>query len=186
MAYLENPDLSRGYVPGRYYHCPYHLANGAAGAPAQRLHAVPIQITRPVTVTKLGIFVSVVCSVANSNARLGIYSNNNGVPGSLIVDGGEVDVSVGTGAKEVTISTSLAPAWYWLAVNFEDVTSLTILTHATSSFVNGDFGVTAPDAGVSCVRVVSAYGALPAAFPAVVNADFVSTSSPRVWWRMGV
>jgi hypothetical protein len=55
--------------------------------------------------------------VGSGNLRVGIYSNNNGAPDSLIVDSGSLPVT-GTGSNisvDAVISVTLQPGLYWIA-----------------------------------------------------------------------
>lgn len=53
-----------------------------------------------------------------NNAKIGLYSNDNGAPGTLLVDGGIIDVS-GIGAVEATIAAFTMPEWCWVGIIFE-------------------------------------------------------------------
>lgn len=47
--------------------------------------------------------------------RLGIYNDDNGRPGSLLLDAGTIDLTTGNAFKAITISQAVSDAWYWLA-----------------------------------------------------------------------
>ena len=113
------------YVAGRYYFPQFFIGTETAGAvTAGRLYAVPIEILTPTTFTKIGINVTTGATGSPVPARLGIYKDHKGVPGDLVVDAGEVDVTT-IAAVEATISKTLFGR-YWLAVIFESATSLQI------------------------------------------------------------
>jgi len=98
---------------GRYYWTQIGVgATGATGDPnVNTLYAFPIFIPDLATYTRIAIHTT---TAGTGSARLGIYNDNTGVPGSLVLDAGTVARS-GTGAKEITISQSLARGWYWTA-----------------------------------------------------------------------
>ena len=112
-------------MAGRYYFPQFFIGTGSAGAvSAGRLYAVPIGIPTPTTFTKIGINVTTGATGSPAPARLGIYKDQKGVPGALVVDAGEVDVTT-IAAVEATISKTLFGR-YWLAVIFESASSLQI------------------------------------------------------------
>lgn len=67
------------------------------------------------TFTAIGVEVAAVA--AGSVIRLGVYADNVGQPGDLILDAGTVD-STTTGIKSITgLTLTLNPGVYWLAAN---------------------------------------------------------------------
>jgi hypothetical protein len=48
-------------------------------------------------------------------ARLGLYANNNGKPGNLILDAGTVVMTATLTTYEITINQTLPAGWYWFA-----------------------------------------------------------------------
>lgn len=111
------------------------------------------------TWTKIGTTVGT--AIASSVLRFGIYKDNAGVPGALILDAGTVS-SATTGAKEVTISQSLDPGIYWLAVAMQGGASDGNITFASVNAWNtqGMGSATAQDG----TYFVAASGALPNPF----------------------
>jgi hypothetical protein len=55
-------------------------------------------------------------------ARLGLYENNNGLPGDLIVDAGTVDAST-AGAKNITVDEEIDAGIVWCAVVLQNSSS---------------------------------------------------------------
>lgn len=118
---LTNSSL--GYRPkhiaGRYYPAEHtnSIAAGSAGqgiGTATSTVTVPFYVGMTASFDRIGVYCS--ASTAASTVRLGIYSSAaTGKPGVLLVDGGTV-ATTSTGIKEATISQSLDPGWYWLAV----------------------------------------------------------------------
>jgi hypothetical protein len=173
------------YVAGRYY-CPQNfIGTGSAGAvSAGRLYAVPIEIHTPTTFTKIGINVTTGATGSPVMGRLGIYKDQKGVPGSLVVDAGEVDVTT-IAAVEATISKTLFGK-YWLAVIFESATSLQITLQSSASTNVGDYGAEGPVGGANVLRPSVTYGPLPSTYPSVTSASFETANIPRIWLRSGV
>jgi hypothetical protein len=63
-------------------------------------------IHEPMTLTLIGCEVVTTPGGAGSVTRLGIYGDNNGVPGDLILDAGTVDTTT-TGVKQLAISQAV-------------------------------------------------------------------------------
>jgi hypothetical protein len=176
------------YVAGRYYFPQFFIGTGSAGAvSAGRLYAVPIEIHTPTTFTKIGINVTTGASASPGPARLGICKDHKGVPGALVVDAGEVDVTSvsGAGGTEATISKTLFGR-YWLAVIFESATTLQITLQSSASTNVGDYGAEGPIGGANVLRPTVTYGPLPSTYPSVTSADFATANIPRIWLRAGV
>ena len=76
------------------------------------------------------IGINVLTASASGAARLGIYGPGDGRPGTLVVDAGTVSTAT-TGAKEITISQSLDPGIYWLAVNASQDFNMSFFPTAT-------------------------------------------------------
>ena len=111
-------------VTGRYYRSA--MSTSTAAPSVGNEHAVPLFIGKPVTLDRIGVNVSV--TAGSSVVRLGIRSDNNGLPGTLVLDAGTVDSASSTGDKFITISQALTPGWYWLcAVSQGGAPTLSIL-----------------------------------------------------------
>ena len=102
-----------GYFTG-YYYAP--MFNGAWGAAtttmvADKIYAVPIRINKEVDIDRMVFFINV--ADLGSNLRIGIYNadTSTGMLGTNIVSG--TASSASTGAKEITISETLAAGNYW-------------------------------------------------------------------------
>jgi hypothetical protein len=105
-------------VPGLFY-SPNARTDQSAGGAANFKRATPFYNAVTTSYDRIGI--QVTTAVAAGLVRLGIYKIENGVPTSLVVDGGDVDAST-TGQKEVTIAVTLEPGWYGLTVNRNNIT----------------------------------------------------------------
>jgi hypothetical protein len=89
-----------------------HLGLGTTQPNGAELRVTPIVIRETMTIDRIGVEVTTVGS-AGSVTRLGVWRDNNGVPGLLLLDAGTVD-STTTGLREITISQLLTPGIYWL------------------------------------------------------------------------
>lgn len=117
------------------------------------------------------IAVNVATAAATSVLRSGIYSHESGVPTSLIVDGGTASAAT-TGLKELTISATLEPGLWWLAVVAQVAQPVLTSPQATST-VSPFWGVLTPTGiGVASWPVMGGVtGALPATFTASNSAN---------------
>ena len=123
--------------------------NGTSNESRNYLNAMRFQNNAGTgTLTKLEILFN--DSTPNGKARLGVYADNNGVPGSRLIDAGEVTVSNGW----VSISSLNLPVtqnnYYWLAFNMQSTNGVTYQSGQPSR---------------SHYRVSSTYGTLPSTFP---------------------
>lgn len=117
---------------GYYYSTPFtSLTTRVLGS--NNAQTAPIIFGNDVTATSLNIEVTV-AGTTGSVIRLGIYNNNGGIPGTLVVDAGTVSGTT-TGAKSITISETLAAGQYWIAIASQGAPT----THPT---VRASFGFT--------------------------------------------
>jgi hypothetical protein len=80
--------------------------------------ATPVLITENIQATSIAVYTS----KSGKKLRLAIYSDNNGRPGSLLVETGQEEVTTNSAHwKEVSITpTDLEAGAYWVAVSFQD------------------------------------------------------------------
>jgi hypothetical protein len=70
-----------------------------------------------------------------STARIGIYNNSDGLPTTVLVDGGTVSATAANTVYSITISTAVTAGWYWLACNATD-------SGGTNTWIAFDWSVT--------------------------------------------
>lgn len=131
----------------------------------QQMKAQPIYIDRRVTIDRLGIYVTG-AGTAGAVARAGIYAHDatSALPGALVLNGGSDQATTSTGVITWTVSTTLEPGIYWVAVlphgapatpaTFQSAprSAFTIAVPAASSataFTSGVTGITKGSAGTS-------------------------------------
>lgn len=167
-----------GLVASRWYSSPSSTATSNVTMTANQLYARPIYIPATTTIIQIGI--SVTSGVVGSNAELGLYTNNNGMPDQLIADFGQVSTN-GIAVRTITgLTQVLAPGWYWIVVGFSH-------TPAVRSFQAGEtalgwlMGWTAINATNPLTGIIGAwtYSAnnLPSTFP---TPSILATASPVV------
>jgi len=59
------------------------------------------------------VIANVTTGVASSTIRLGIYGNNAGLPGGLLVDAGSV-AGTPAGVKSLAVSVTIPAGWFWV------------------------------------------------------------------------
>jgi hypothetical protein len=158
------------------------LSATAAGFSNGRMVAIPIQFGKACTLNGVAIRVTIV-GEAGSVCRLGLYTDADGVPGSLVADWGTVagdSVAVPT----LTPSTLVSAGWYWQAIAFQaaPTTRPTISVYQTTPVSNrvGDSSA-GTVAGVSCYVQDSVAGALPANFSTAGTLGVGNT--PTIWLK---
>lgn len=104
----------------------FNMASGQFYAPSLNMStatrpngfitAVPLLVPKDTAFDRIAADVTTVGN-AGAKVRLAIYEDNNGRPGALLLDAGQVDAGTGdgTGVKAITIDVELEKAVYWLA-----------------------------------------------------------------------
>jgi hypothetical protein len=113
---IHNPQdsaLARGarYITGRYY-VEQGSTHAALATTQSRLRVSPRYIDVGGTWDRIGTHCTV--AVAATTLRWVVYTDNNGYPGTLLVDTGAVGDTSTTGFKEATISLTLDRGRYWM------------------------------------------------------------------------
>lgn len=111
---INTTNLVGKYIDARTHGILTGAGSTAAAPSADRLIAYPIWITNTDTFDRIGINVTTGGGLGAS-CSIGIYEDDGGKPGNLVVDSGSLDVST-SGGKEVAISITLTGGKvYWLA-----------------------------------------------------------------------
>jgi hypothetical protein len=150
----------------RYY--TYPIGNTTNTAPTQdTLYAMPFYAPEGTAYDEI----AVVCASggASSNVRLGIYEDDNGKPGALLLDAGQVATTTG-GTKSIAITQTLS-GWYWLACAQQGGTPPS-LTHSNFLMAADLIGVTAPfsAAFAGAYSQTGVSGALPSPWGSTLTA----------------
>ena len=119
-----------GYRTNGYYF-PYLMASAGSTSSmvANRINYVPFFVRKKTTFTRIGIQVT---TLFGTNARLGIYNADNGIPTSLLLDCGTISTA-STGEKEATISQSLNVGFYFLALICDSTPTIYVTSNTPSS-----------------------------------------------------
>lgn len=147
-----------GYVSGRFYISPSG-SSGNGPLTANQVYFTPIVIGEARTFDRIGFDLN---ATAAGSVRLAIYNNSNGLPSTLVIDGGTVSVAATPQMKTVTISQALAPGAYWLAMvsdvapNIYGTSSISTVAYIGSTL---GFANTTQD---TLLRASMTFGAFPA------------------------
>jgi hypothetical protein len=153
-----------GYISGRWYYPPTATPSfGAQNITQNTIYATPFYVAATTTFKAIGLLLD--GNASGKFVELGIYANNGGVPGALILDAGQVSVSVNQPVT-ITISQTLAAGWYWLACAHNNTTVLGVFVTITGiAFLTGNTSFVS--SGVTQVPTVSwsfSTGSLPNPF----------------------
>lgn len=143
--------------------CHTHTAFSAQTLVANRMYAMPFVAPgrTGVTIDRLGINVT---TGSSGNARLGIYNDSSGYPGTLLLDAGTV-VTTSIAVVTVTISQALTPGnRYWLVYVSNATPTVRSIPVNSCSHALG-FSSALGTAGNCGLYVSFTYGALPTPFP---------------------
>lgn len=184
------PRITPGFVPfsisSGYYHGDVPGGTYSAATPSTSAIAYFgfFPIVDDAVISALGVYLST--GQTGAEARLGVYSNVNGKPGTLIADFGTVDLSGSAGMVEAVGSLNISKyqGGVWLCVWMKNVA-----TQATVICAGGTaayYPMTAAQIGAaSNIRGYSATAAYPANLPATAptTATFVS-AMPMAWVKI--
>lgn len=167
-----------GYADNRYY-WPYTMSGRATadGVVANLIYVAPFMVSEKWEPNRIGAEVS--AAAGSGTAKLGIYNSRNGVPQGLVATAsGTVDLTSAT-AQELTISATLYPGMYFLAIN----------ASATTTFVFGAMQYGSTLFGTETSNIVDGTaentpymsytydGSFPSAF---VVTDYVNSTNSRL------
>ena len=176
---------SPSYVAGNYYFCNSQEQSGtSATLNTNTMRSTPWQVVDDLNAVRL--FVEhTVAGDGSAAMRLGIYADNNGTPGALIVDGGTVSMTGAAAVGEVTINVNLTPGLYWVAgvVQGASATQPTVrvISRETMHLPPLPLGTNLPGAGV----VVVGWGrtGISGALPDPFGAASYTSIAPRIGFR---
>lgn len=160
---IPGPDPALGYLSGGYY-----IADNAgqiSTPTSQTLNASRLYLAR-LTLWKAGTFDRIACEVTTGGSagavmRLGIYNSGGGVPTTVLLDAGTVAATT-TGAKEITISQTLARGVYFLAAAAQINTGVACRIKEEAVPGLAHFSVTSPSTQLAGYFQDSVSGAFPA------------------------
>lgn len=99
-------------VSGRYHSSSSH--NGTQALTSGVAHYQPVVFRRSATLDRTGVLLTT--AAGSSAVRIGLYEDDDGLPGTLVADFGTVATTSGTGVREITISQAVTRTRYWACV----------------------------------------------------------------------
>lgn len=182
-TYIDARALYKAPVSGRYYanHSTAMFPGtasvfGATGWVFFSAH----NLSFPTTIGKVSF--EVTTAVAASNGRVGIYSDVNGVPTTLLRDCGTISTAT-TGVKEITgLAQAVAAGRFWIGTQFESAISVRSWGTAVGHEINAEIGMAAFNNPVTVnLDLTTTYaGGLPAT--ATVS-QFNGVDTIQTCWR---
>lgn len=113
LAYISSIETDAiGYESGAYYTARVSGLSNSIAFTTNTAYYIPFFVTKTTTFDRIAVRGGA-SMTGTSTVRLGIYTNSNGKPTTVLNDYGTVSVSVNT-TGEITISKSLERGWYWL------------------------------------------------------------------------
>jgi hypothetical protein len=146
---------------------------------ADTVYAVPFIIGETDTADRIGIDI---ITASGSNAMLGIYNSTGGVPDDLLLQAGEIATS-GTGDQTITISQSLTPGMYFLAIVADGTPRVNAISKLNALWNYGFSGLSGAASGGPLTLISGAHSydsGLPDPFPTIAATN---DSTPRVSLR---
>lgn len=188
--YVDNTVAARNTVvpqplaSATYYYPVSQVSQGvSAGLGVGTLRLAPFVAPASFTVVRLGMTVTA-AGDATAVFRPGIYADNGGKPGALVVDGGAVACNA-IAVNEVTVSVPLtAGSLYWIGgVLTVAVTQPTIETISTGpgAAVWMAMGTTKPTAGTTGVGY--SMGGVTTTLPSTFTVANAAGATPRIFIR---
>ena len=117
---LHNPSITTGQTYNQSFGA---VAKAAIAGTANRLDLMPFIPAVDITVSSLSIDCST--AQAGSNVRILVYSNNNGSPGTKLLESTNLSTSAPTGVKTYTVAyTFLAGTIYWVGTHWSSTSTL--------------------------------------------------------------
>lgn len=171
-AWMEVAPDSPGWAVGSYK-VPAHIAQIAdsSAIAANLLTMQPILVLRRVQIDRIAL--RAVSIQPDAAARLGLYDTDpeTARPGSLVVDGGELNLSDFTGDRWRTVSVALKPGLYWTACVMKSTGTMPSVRRVGGAVYGHlpeqDLSELGSTAAWRYLSAAHAYGALPATAPAM-------------------
>jgi hypothetical protein len=121
--------FNTAHISGKYYRSTFAYSVGAQTfSTTDQTRYSPILIPTTTTYDRIGLRTTATFSGTGS-VRLGIYSDLNGKPDTVVLDAGLISPTDASTSYEITISQSLSAGFYWLAFN--------VITAATTNSFQG-------------------------------------------------
>jgi hypothetical protein len=152
--------------PGLWIHSgTTQIATGTQALTANTLRAFPWVLSRVANVSTIRSEVTI--AVAATSYRVGIYTDNNMYPGTLISgsDTGVFDSGT-TGLKSGSFSTTILPQLIWVVIHSSGTPTLRSIPVSSIPNILGSQASLGTNSTITAWSISQAFGALPTTFPA--------------------
>ena len=170
-------------ISGYYYRSPSNSYQGVSVI-HQTMLLTPIFIDRNMTIDRVG-FQTGQSYVGTSTVRLGIYSDSNGLPSTLLVDAGTVTATTNNTTYQITVSQAVTTGWYWGAFCQQGTAP------TTGQYFGNQQGIVSLSAfqgGSSSINanMIAGYGisSVTGAFPSTASSLTAQVTIPSTWFRV--
>lgn len=170
-----NKPTRPGIIEGNYYGPSTDTALIDDSVPADHLNAIPVNYMG-VYFNRIGLCVTT--PAANGVVRLGVYENNNGLPGKLLLDAGTVPLDT-IGNKEIIIDFTTPNDWCFLATHSNFGFEAKSVDSLVSVFGNNSNNITEATRHIHTDLIYDG-SPLPSVFPA---SEPSASYPPFVWLR---
>lgn len=165
------------------WNCGVHISGSLSSAAFAKdiIKFYKIYVGDPGTITRLACQVQG-AGTAGSKGRMGVYSDVNGFPSTLLLDSGEFTCDSNAVKSMTGLSLAVTQNTYWLAIVHNSTANVTFTTHTTSNLWN--LAMIAPGGGASAYVHYSGsftYAALPANTGGL-SLSMLSTVVPTIYF----
>lgn len=159
--------------------CPGQPTGTSGTITLDRLYAIPLYIGESQAFDRIGVNG---LGTASSKMRIGIYSDNNCRPGTLLVDSGQLDTSI-SGAVDYTISQTIS-GLVWVAAVTQSVAASTSRLGAAvaNPFIGSTDHYSVSFAAIALSQNSISSG-MPSSWGSTYNVEATANTVPQVFLR---
>lgn len=169
-----------------YYRTPLQYSATAVAQNINTAFFTPFYVSASTTFDQIGVVASTVATSPACTVRLGIYTDNYGVPGTLSLDAGTVSIGLLAATPtsfSITISKTLTSGWYWLTAKQETGSaSNTFICTGNQSTVSGLQRMAIPP-NVYVANAFQQSGLSAGAFPSTATPSLTGGQVMITWIR---
>ena len=169
---------------GLYYKTNLGITNNTTqGYNAQATYYQPMFIPTSTTFDRMA-FISGSNFSGTGTVRMGLYADNNGVPGNLILDAGTVSVTAAATTYQITINQTIPAGVFWTAWNRQ--VAATTNSYNGNSSTSAAYNLLMGNSYTSPSSVINIGYQQASVTGAFANATSLTASTvvPHVWLRV--
>lgn len=186
VSFYDDGIFNRGNHTGKYrsgcYYGPDNRTASTVALAVGFLSAVPFFVNEKITIDRIAA--EVTTAAATATVSLGIYSSKKDtqLPDSLIFETADQDAST-TGVKEVTVSQTLSPGLYYLALN-NKVAAVTVRSFSSTLHLPPVAATSFAGAGATLENNCFATSGVNGAMPATWASTLTGAGAPKIMVRI--